>query len=130
MVNKFLQLTLTLCVVLASASITQAQVYLCSQCGQYHALPQYAAQAGLSAREVNRDTAAYAHAKREATILARRGFGGHPLGVAPGARYAGTGSSFSANSPNHCYDHWPESRLVARAVVQVGNKFWWSAHYR
>lgn len=85
----------------------------------------------ISSRVVNRDPAAYAHALREAQILASRRASGHPLGVAPGCRYAGTGTSFSAEVPNHCYKTMPESRLVARAVV-VGSdgRYYWSAHYR
>ncbi len=85
----------------------------------------------ISSRVVNRDPVAYAHALREAQILASRRASGHPLGVAPGCRYAGTGTSFSPEQPNHCYKTMPESRLVARAVV-VGSdgRYYWSAHYR
>lgn len=85
----------------------------------------------ISSRVVNRDQSAFNHALREAQILASRRGSGHPLGVAPGCRYSGTGTSFSPNSPNHCYKSLPESRLVARAVV-AGNdgKYYWSAHYR
>lgn len=85
----------------------------------------------ISSRVVNRDQTAYNHALREAQILAARRASGHPLGVAPGCSYAGTGTSFSAQTPNHCYKHMPESRLVARAVVQGSDgKYYWSAHYR
>jgi hypothetical protein len=80
---------------------------------------------------VNRSERAYQHALRAAQILAARGTAGHPLGVAPGCRYSGTGISFSADRPNHCYLGLPNSRLVARAVVQgTDGRFYWSAHYR
>jgi hypothetical protein len=80
---------------------------------------------------VNRDERAYRHALREAQILADRRGSGHPLGVAPGCRYSGTGTSLSPNRPNHCYSGMPNSRLVARAMV-VGSdgRYYWSAHYR
>jgi hypothetical protein len=87
---------------------------------------------GSAARYVvNRDPAAYAHALREAQILARQGTSGHPLGCAPGTSYSGTGYSWSP-SPNHCYyGEMPESRLVARACVRGPNgAYFWSAHYR
>jgi hypothetical protein len=86
---------------------------------------------GISSRVVNRDQMAFDHAQREAQILANRRGSGHPLGVAPGCSYSGTGTSFSSESPNHCYKDLPESRLVARAVaVGPDGKFYWSAHYR
>lgn len=90
------------------------------------------AVSGVMGRVVNRDGAAFAHAQREAQILASRGTVGHPLGVAPGCRYSGTGTSFSPDQPNHCYaDEMPESRLVARAMAQGRDgKVYWSAHYR
>lgn len=90
------------------------------------------AVSGAVGRVVNRDAAAYAHAQREAQMLAARGTVGHPLGVAPGCRYSGTGTSFSPDQPNHCYaDEMPESRLVARAMAQGRDgKVYWSAHYR
>lgn len=86
----------------------------------------------ISSRIVNRDARAYEHALREAQILASRRSVGHPLGVAPGCSYAGTGTSFSAEQPNHCYAReMPESRLIARAVVLGSDgKYYWSAHYR
>jgi hypothetical protein len=98
--------------------------------------PQGTSRNGLI---VNRDPQAYAHALREAQILASRGEGyhrygdgGHPLGVAPGCRYAGTGYSRDPNRPHHCYQgELPESRLVARAMVPGPNgTYFWSAHYR
>lgn len=88
---------------------------------------------------VNRDPQAYAHALREAALIATRGEGyhrsgdgGHPLGVAPGCSFAGTGYSRDPNRPNHCYlGELPESRLVARAMVPGPNgTYFWSAHYR
>lgn len=88
---------------------------------------------------VNRDNRAYQHALREAQIIASRGSGynrasdgGHPLGVAPGCRFAGTGFSRDPNRPNHCYlGEIEESRLVARAMVPGPNgTYFWSAHYR
>ncbi len=87
---------------------------------------------GVMGRVVNRDAAAFAHAQREAQLLASRGTVGHPLGVAPGCRYSGTGTSFSPDQPNHCYaGEMPESRLVARAMAHGRDgKVYWSAHYR
>lgn len=85
--------------------------------------------AHMVAGVVNRDQRAYNHALREAQIQARTGRVGHHLGVAPGARFSGVGSSISA-SPNHCT---PRSgmTLIARAVVRGNNgKYYWSAHYR
>ena len=85
----------------------------------------------VSSRVVNRDQAAYNHALREAQILAARRASGHPLGVAPGCSFAGTGTSNSPNVPNHCYKNVSESRLVARAVVLGSDgMYYWSAHYR
>jgi len=85
----------------------------------------------ISSRVINRNHVAFDHALREAQILADRRGSGHPLGVAPGCRYAGTGTSFSPEFPNHCYKELPESRLVARAVVRGNDgRFYWSAHYR
>lgn len=86
---------------------------------------------GLLPYEINRDQRAYAHAKREAQILASRGTAGHPLGCAPGTRYSGTGYSYSGR-PNHCYyGELSETRLVARACVRGRNgALFWSAHYR
>lgn len=94
---------------------------------------------GAAGLIVNRDARAYAHALREAQILAARGEGyygfkdgGHPLGVAPGCSRAGTGYSRDPNRPNHCWlGEMPESRLIARAMVPGPNgTYFWSAHYR
>ncbi len=68
--------------------------------------------------------AAYQHALREAQIIAARGSnyhrhgdGGHPLGVAPGCSYAGTGYTWDPNRPGHCYlGELPDSRIVARCA--------------
>lgn len=81
------------------------------------------------AGEVNRDSAAYAHAKREAQIQANRGRVGHFLGIAPGCRFSGVGSSGSPNTPNHCRTN--RYALVARAyAIGANGKVYWSAHYR
>jgi hypothetical protein len=94
---------------------------------------------GVAGLVVNRDANAYAHALREAQILANRGEGyykfrdgGHPLGVAPGCSRAGTGYSRDPNRPNHCWlGELPDSRLIARAMVPGPNgTYFWSAHYR
>ncbi len=88
-------------------------------------------RAVVAAAVVNRSQAAYEHAEREAAILAQRQTYGHPLGVAPGCRYSGTGTSFSVSRPNHCYLSLGDGRLVARAVVRGRDgRFYWSAHYR
>ena len=85
----------------------------------------------ISSRIVNRDSAAYNHALREAQILANNRWKGHPLGVAPGCSYSGTGTSSHPEAPNHCYAGSSESRLVARAcVLGSDGKYYWSAHYR
>lgn len=82
-------------------------------------------------RIINRNPIAFAHALKEATLLAQREMVGHPYGVAPGCSKAGTGCSFSANEPNHCFKELPESRIVARAVVRGrSGRYYWSAHYR
>ncbi len=119
MPGNILKLALGLFIALvATTSAVQAQgFYFCPKCGQYHPSTTTA----LSSKVVNRNQSAFNHALREAQILARRGFSHHPLGVAPGARMSGTGSSFSPDQPNHCYDHLPESRLVARAVVRASD---------
>ncbi len=81
------------------------------------------------AQEVNQDAQAYAHAKREADLQASRERVGHYLGIAPGCRFAGVGSSWSTNQPNHCSTN--RYRLVARAFsIGRSGKVYWSAHYR
>jgi len=99
---------------------------VCPHCHQIHNT-----SSGVERYVVSHNPQAYAHALREAQILASRGTAGHPLGVAPGSRYSGTGYSFSPR-PHHCYyGELPESRLIARAVVRGRNGAWyWSAHYR
>jgi hypothetical protein len=85
----------------------------------------------VAAKIVNRNSLAYNHALREAQILADRGTVGHPLGVAPGCRFSGTGTSTSPDRPNHCYSELGDHRLEARAVVRGRNgMYYWSAHYR
>lgn len=88
---------------------------------------------------IGEGTAAYAHALREAQIIASRGAnyhrtadGGHPLGCAPGTSYSGTGYTWDMNRPGHCWeDELPASRIVARARARGINGAWfWSAHYR
>ncbi len=101
--------------------------------------PTGSVSSSASSMIVNRDPRAYAHALREASLIAARGEGyhragdgGHPLGVAPGCSFAGTGYSRDPNRPNHCYlGELPESRLIARAMVPGPNgTYFWSAHYR
>ena len=83
----------------------------------------------LVAQEVNSDPNAYAFAKREAQIQANRERVGHFLGIAPGCRFAGVGSSNSTARPNHCTTN--RYRLVARAfAIGRSGKVYWSAHYR
>lgn len=89
---------------------------------------------GLMPGEINRDSRAYAHAKKEAQMLAsgmwynsRRT--GHPLGTAPGCSFSGCGVSFTG-SPNHCYRNLGDSRIVARACVYRNGRYYWSAHLR
>lgn len=77
---------------------------------------------------VNSDARAFAHAQREADLQAQRGRVGHLLGIAPGCRASGVGSSSSTNSPNHCTFN---RTLVARAfAIGRNGKVYWSAHYR
>ena len=89
---------------------------------------------GLMPGEINRDSRAYAHAKREAQMLANGMWNnsrrtGHPLGTAPGCSVSGTGQS--ANGvPNHCFRNWGDHRVVARACVYRNGRYWWSAHLR
>ena len=118
---------LSVVVVLATAPALAATTsgIPCPQCGKVHAVDS------VSRYIVRRDENAYQHAVREAKILASRGTAGHPLGVAPGCRYSGTGYSFGQR-PHHCYyGELSESRLIARAVVRGRNgAYYWSAHYR
>ncbi len=104
-------------------------------------VPSYAPTPSRSGNSavIGEGTAAYQHALREAQIIAARGSnyhrhgdGGHPLGVAPGCSYAGTGYTWDPNRPGHCYlGELPDSRIVARARAQGANGAWfWSAHYR
>lgn len=85
---------------------------------------------GLMPGEINRDSRAYAHAKKEAQMLANSGNGGwHPLGTAPGCRYSGCGMS-SNGVPNHCYRNLGDHRVIARACVYRNGRYFWSAHLR
>jgi len=85
--------------------------------------------AAAAAQEVNSDSQAYAHAKREAQLQAAREQCGHLLGIAPGCRFAGVGMSRSTTQPRHCSTS--NLRLVARAyAVGRSGKVYWSAHYR
>jgi hypothetical protein len=81
------------------------------------------------AQSVNQDSAAFAHAQREANLQASRERVGHFLGIAPGCRFSGVGSSNSVAQPNHCTTR--KYRLVARAyAIGRSGKVYWSAHYR
>ena len=83
----------------------------------------------LMSGEVNRDPRAYAHARREAQMLANSGSGGwHPLGTAPGCSFSGCGQSTNG-VPSHCYVN-QSHRLVARAGVYRNGRWFWSAHFR
>ena len=119
---KILSVAAVLVAAPASAVATSGP---CPQCGKVHAVDS------VSRYVVRRDEKAYAHALLEAKTLASRGTAGHPLGVAPGCRYSGTGYSFGQR-PHHCYyGELSESRLIARAVVRGRNgAYYWSAHYR
>jgi hypothetical protein len=87
----------------------------------------FAQQPGTA--EVAIDHAAYRFAKQEAELQAARSVVGHLLGIAPGCRFAGVGSSFSSHQPNHCTSN--RHRLVARAfAIGRGGKVYWSAQYR
>jgi hypothetical protein len=82
-----------------------------------------------AAQEVNSDSQAFAFAKREAQLQASRERVGHFLGIAPGCRFAGVGSSNSTARPNHCTTN--RYRLVARAfAVGRSGRVYWSAQYR
>lgn len=86
-------------------------------------------ETSLIAGEVNRDSRAFAHAKREAQMLANSGVGGwHPLGTAPGCSFSGCGQSTNG-VPNHCYRNLSH-RLIARAGVYRNGRWYWSAHFR
>lgn len=79
--------------------------------------------------EVASDKRAYEFAKREAQTQARLGRVGHWLGIAPGCRFAGVGSSGATNRPAHCST--TRYRLVARAfAIGANGKVYWSAQYR
>ena len=81
------------------------------------------------AQAINSDERAFAHAQREANLQASRERVGHFLGIAPGCRFAGVGSSTSIARPNHCTTR--KYKLVARAyAVGRSGKVYWSAHYR
>ena len=81
------------------------------------------------AQVVNSDERAFAHAQREADLQASRDRVGHFLGIAPGCRFAGVGSSMSVNRPNHCTTNM--YRLLARAyAISRSGRVYWSAHYR
>jgi len=83
----------------------------------------------LPAQEVNHDQRAYDHAKREATLQAKLGRVGHFLGIAPGCRFAGVGSSGSVARPNHCST--TRYRLVARAhAIGRNGVVYWSSMYK
>ena len=116
---------LSVAVVLCTALHGAIAAETCPNCGKIHAT------SGAERYVVNRDPRAYAHALKEARILASRHSAGHPLGVAPGCRYSGTGYSYGIR-PHHCYyGEISESRLVARACVRGRNgALFWSAHYR
>ena len=116
---------------------------ICPNCGKIHAPGISQGTVGVSTGgvqwpEVNRDPRAYAWAKEEATINARRGRSGHSKGCAPGTYYSGTGQNHDPNTPWHCYGPGqrrtrmlPNSRLVARArVIDNRGRVYWSAHYR
>ena len=79
--------------------------------------------------EVATDHGAYVFAKREAELQAGRGVVGHLLGIAPGCRFAGVGSSGSVQQPNHCTTR--KYVLVGRAfAIGRNGKVYWSAQYR
>jgi hypothetical protein len=87
----------------------------------------FAQQPGTA--EVATDHSAYVFAKREAELQASRGVVGHLLGIAPGCRFAGVGSSGSVQQPNHCTSR--KHVLVGRAfAISSNGKVYWSAQYR
>lgn len=107
----------------------QAQV--CQTCGRVHGpkVSTVAVAADGYPAIYRADERAYQWALREAQILASRNSVGHPMGCAPGTTGSGTGTSWDASRPNHCFFR-SGRRLVARAMVQRGGKCFWSAHYR
>ncbi len=85
---------------------------------------------GAAKYVVRKDETAYAHALREATILANRHACYHALGCAPGTSWSGVGYNWNTR-PWHCYSYLDDSRLVARACVKGwSGAYYWSAHYR
>lgn len=108
---------------------TKTILFDASQDSGKAAVAKPVAKSTLMSGEVNRDSRAYAHAKREAQMLANSGRGGwHPLGTAPGCSFSGCGQS-SNGVPNHCYRN-QSHRLVARAGVYRNGRWFWSAHFR
>jgi len=113
-----------------NADGTKTLIFDATKGGDLKSTEQPTAAPNLLPGEINRDSRAYAHAKREAQILANSGRGAwHPLGTAPGCRYSGCGSS-STTVPNHCYRNLGDSRIVARACVFRNGRYYWSAHLR
>lgn len=87
----------------------------------------YGQQPGTA--EVATDHRAYVFAKREAELQAATGKSGHLLGIAPGCRFAGVGTSWSVQHPSHCAT--TRYRLVARAfAISRSGRVYWSAQYR
>jgi len=91
---------------------------VCPKCGKVHA-----------AKTQSTVSVAQQHAQREANYMARTGVTGHPMGVAPGASFSGTGYGPSPN----CRTCTPSRRmtLIADAVAQGRNGYWYrSRHWR
>lgn len=79
--------------------------------------------------EIATDQAAYRFAKQEAELQAARGKVGHWLGIAPGCKFAGVGSSNSTTRPNHCTSK--KYRIVARAcAIGQNGVVYWSSQWR
>lgn len=94
--------------------------------GLYASASVGSVSSSVSLADVGVGTAAYAHCKAEAAAQAARRRVAHLMGIAPGARMQGVGSSFSPNAPNHCTG----VGLVARAGVRGDDGRWyWSAAY-